>query len=52
VEDSTILVRSFGLLPPTNTEDEIFSVAVAPVFMELKIPGPLIPVLDPSSAAD
>ncbi|MCI73548.1 hypothetical protein A2U01_0094812, partial [Trifolium medium] len=46
------LLRGFGLLPPSSTADGIFSVAIAAVFMELKIPGPLIPVLDPSSAAD
>ncbi|KAL5184859.1 hypothetical protein HKD37_17G048495 [Glycine soja] len=51
VEDSgSMLVTGFGLMPPRI--DEVFSVTALIVLMELKIPVPLIPVLDPSSAAN
>ncbi|KAK7851006.1 hypothetical protein CFP56_043069 [Quercus suber] len=49
---SKTLVPDFCLLPIGSMPDEFLSEAPPEALMELKIPGPLIPVLDPSSAAD
>lgn len=54
VEDSgsALTVAPFCLLLLGSDPDAFLSEAPPPAFMEFKIPGPLIPVLEPSSAAD